>query len=161
MKSEDQLTVLAHTQVVARHFLALRCSGEKIVELIRHSIGTQAPEPEQINNLLRREKIQKQLEAEYETAIWQSTDANKTWRLICLATPTSPADAAARLNKRPPDANCCSWCWQSEPGYQKETLIPEIDIHGRETGARLHPQCQRPWNTLSRLVERATISEKN
>ena len=157
MDSETKLLILAHTQMVARHFLALRCDGLKIVELIRHSIGTEAPPADITLNFLRREKTQQTLEREYETALWVSTDANKSWRLICLATPTSPADALARLNRKPPDPNCCSWCWQAEPGYRKENLVVELDIMGNETGARLHPACVRPWNIMRRMVERSNM----
>lgn len=161
MTDDEKQTVLAHVQFVSRHYHALRTSGEKLVELVRHSIGTDAPPAEAIANYLRRDAVQRELAAIWETALWISNDSNKSWRLVSLATTSDPELAAKRLAKRPPSPDACAWCWCTTSGAEKEALIVDVDINGVETGHRLHPQCQRPFNVLQRLVERSKLLEKN
>lgn len=154
MNIETQLVVMAHIQVTARHFLALRCQLEKLIELVRYSIGEAAPDPEQIRNFLLKESTQKTLETEWETALWQSADRNKSWRLICLAVKPDPEVAKRLLARRPPSNDCCAFCWQDERGVL-DALKPELDIFGNSlAGLYLHRQCARPWNLLRDLVAR-------
>lgn len=161
MTPEQQQLVISHAQQVARFYLALRCSGEKLSELVAHSIGANSPTPDAINLFLRKEKIRRLLASDFETALWISTDANKSWRLVCLAPPATVEDAIKRLNSKPPGSDCCNYCWQSESGYRKEDLLLELDIYGKETGARLHPHgCDTAWSLMRRMVERAAILEK-
>jgi hypothetical protein len=146
--------LLAHTQFVAKYYQVYRGPIEKLIELIRYSIGESAPEPDRVRNFLMRESTQKTLELEYETALWRSADRNKSWRLVCLATQTDPEVAARLLAKRPPSSDCCSFCWADERGVL-DALIPELDIYGKPTNARLHRQCLRPWKLHRDLVARA------
>lgn len=154
MSTEDELIILSHTQYVGRHFIALRCSGEKLAELIGYSIGAAAPPADQILLFLRRESTQKTLERDWETALWVSADRTKSWRLICLATTADPAVAKRLLAKRPPSADCCAHCWQEERGYPDQ-LVPELDVYGeRVPGIYLHRACVRPRKLLRDLVAR-------
>lgn len=154
MKLEQQLILLAHIQFTARHFLALRCTLEKLIELIAYSIGEAAPALDQIRNFLLKESTQKTLELEYETALWCSADRNKSWRLICLATTADPDVAKRLLARRPPSADCCAFCWQDERGFTTQ-LTPEKDIYGAPVpGSYLHRQCSRPWHLMRDLVAR-------
>lgn len=158
MNTEDQATVLRHVQHVARHFSALRCSGEKLIELLRFDIGHAAPEADALSNFLRKEDTQKLLEAEYETALWISCDHVKSWRLICLATPTELQNATARLQLRPPSGDSCSWCWQAERGHIDGILFPELNLRGEPIDSRLlHRACMRPWKLMRNLVERGGV----
>lgn len=155
MNVEQQPLLLAHIQYVARHFIAYRGSLEKLVELIRYSIGEAASEPEQIRNFLMRESTQKTLELEYETALWCSADRSKSWRLICLAVKTDPEVAKRLLARKPPSSDCCSFCWQDERGAM-DALKPEVDIYGNPVpGVYLHRQCSRPFKLMRDLVARA------
>lgn len=154
MNAEEKAIVIAHTQFVARYYVALKTSIEKIVELVRHSIGAAAPDADQISLFLRREATRKNLEYSHETALWQSTDANKSWRLVCLAVQTDPKKAAYLLTRRPPSAKHCSHCWIDESYCAEPPLIPEKDIYGAAVdNIHLHPQCLRPWTAMRRVVE--------
>ena len=154
MNAVDQATVLAHTQFTARHFLAYRGSLEKLVELIRYSIGATAPTAEAISSFLRADATQRLLELEYEVSIFQSADRAKTWRLISLAIQADPVVAARRLAKKPPSSDCCAFCWQAEPGWTTQ-LQPDRDIYGEIIGGvYLHRACARPYGRLKSLVER-------
>jgi len=146
--------LLAHTQYVAKFYQAYRGSLEKLIELIRYSIGEAAPEPERVRNFLQKESTQRTLELMYETALWRSSDRTKSWRLVCLATQTDPEVAKRLLAKRPPSSDCCSFCWADERGVL-DALIPELDIYGNPTTVRLHRQCSRPWKLHRDLVARA------
>ncbi|CAO3303397.1 MULTISPECIES: hypothetical protein [unclassified Pseudomonas] len=160
MNIETQLILLAHIQFMARHFIALRCSLDKLIELLRYSIGEAAPAPDQIRIFLLKESTQKTLELEYETALWQSADRGKSWRLICLATTADPQVAARLLARRPPSSDCCAFCLQDERGVTN-ALKPEIDLYGNQiAGVYLHRQCARPWKYLRDLVSRAGVVEK-
>ena len=155
MNSTEQAVVLAHTQFTARHFLAYRGSLEKLVELIRYSIGATAPAAEAISSFLRRDETQRILELEHETAIWQSADRATTWRLISLAIQADPDVAARRLAKKPPSSDCCAFCWQEERGWTTQ-LQPDRNIYGEIVGGvYLHRPCARSWGRLRDLVARS------
>lgn len=153
---DTQEVLFAHTQYVAKYYQAYRGSLEKLIELIRYSIGDAAPDAERVRNFLMRESNQKILETTWETALWRSSDRTKSWRLVCLATQTDPEVAARLLAKRPPSTDCCSFCWADEKGVY-EALIPEFDIYGRPVNpsVKLHKQCARPWKLHRDLVARA------
>lgn len=154
MNIESQQVVLAHLQVTARHFMALRCSLDKLIELVRYSIGEAAPAPDIVRNFILRDSTQKTLELEYETALWQSADRSKSWRLISLATTADPDVARRLLARRPPSSDCCAYCWQDERGVI-DTLKPELNILGNPiSGVYLHRQCSRPWKYLRDLAAR-------
>lgn len=155
MNIEQQLILLAHLQFTARHFIALRCSLDKLIELVRYSIGEAAPAPDQIRLFLLKESTQKTLELDYETAIWQSADRSKSWRLICLATTADPKVASRLLARRPPSSDCCAFCLQDERGVMN-ALRPELDIYGNKlAGIYLHRPCERPYKLMRDLVARA------
>lgn len=157
MKDQQKEVVLAHAQHVARHFAALATSIEKIVELVRHSIGEAAPSADEVSLFLRRESTIRELEYHRETALFQSADIGKTWRLISLAVQTDPVKAAALLARRPPSTHFCSFCWVDEGrSADKELLVPEKDIYGAVVSpVMLHKQCVRPWMALRAVVENA------
>jgi hypothetical protein len=146
----------AHTQYVAKFYQVYRGPLEKLVELIRYSIGTAAPDADRVRAFLLKESTQKLLEAEYETALWRSADYRQSWRLVCLATQTDPEVAARLLAKRPSSSDCCAFCWADERGVL-DALIPELDIYGKPVNptVRLHRQCARPWKLHRDLVMRA------
>lgn len=154
--------LLAHTQYVAKFYQVYRGSLDKLIELIRYSIGTQAPDADRVRNFLMRESNQKILEQSWETALWRSADRNRSWRLVCLATQTDPEVAARLLAKRPPSTDCCSFCWADERGVL-DALIPELDIYGKpiSPSVRLHRQCARPWKLHRDLVARAGTAKEN
>ena len=155
MTPEQQQTVLAHTQYVARFYVALRQPLAKIVELISYSIGPDAPPAEDVARFLRLDSTQRELELHWETALWCSADINKSWRLICLAVPDNVQDAATLL-ARPVPPSSCAFCHQSEPGFTKLVLQPELDLTNTPVGSiYLHRQCQRPWRLLRDIVARA------
>lgn len=155
MKSEDKDSVLRHTAHVAKHFIAYRGSLEKLVELVRYSIGTAAPAADVIAHFLRCESTQKTLETMYETALWVSSDYTKSWRLVCLATTADPAVAARLLARRPSSGDTCFFCWQAEKGYTDGLLMPEKNVAGDIVGGvMLHAPCSRPWRRLRDLVAR-------
>jgi hypothetical protein len=156
MNSTEQAIVLAHVQFTARHFLAYRGSLEKLVELVRYSIGAGAPPAEAISSFLRQAATQKLLELEHEVSIFQSADRAKTWRLISLAVNADPEAAKRRLEKKPPSSDCCAFCWQDEKGWTTQ-LQPERDVYGEIVGGvYLHRACARPWGRLRDLVARAS-----
>lgn len=154
MNLETQLTVLAHTQFTARHYLAYRGSLTKLVELVRYSIGEKAPAAEQIKNFLMRDTTQRTLELEWETALWRSADRSNSWRLISLAFNPELEVCKRRLAKRPPSSDCCAYCWQDERGFTDQ-LKPELNIYGNAIGGLyLHRACARPWGQMRRIAER-------
>lgn len=157
MKDAQKETVLAHCQHVARHFQALATSIDKICELVRHSIGEAAPSADEISLFLRRESTMKELEHHRETALFQSADTNKQWRLISLAVQADPTKAAALLARRPPSSYFCSFCWIDEGrSFDREDLVLEKDLYGEAVdNVRLHKQCVRPWLALRAVVENA------
>lgn len=156
MKDCQKAVVLAHTQHVARHYAVLSTGIDKIVELVRHSIGEAAPSADEVSIFLRREATIKELEHNRETALFQATDANKTWRLISLAVQTDPVKARALLERRPPSSEFCFFCWIDESrSADKETLVLEKDLYGEAVpSVRLHKQCVRPWLALRAVVEK-------
>ncbi|MNJ40904.1 hypothetical protein D3C77_358090 [compost metagenome] len=154
MNSETQLIVMAHVQFTARHFLAYRGPLEKLIELIRYSIGEAAPAPEQISNFLRREETQRTLETEWEVSLWRSSDRSNSWRLISLAFNADLEVCKRRINKRPPSSDCCAYCWQDERGFI-DALKPELDVYGNAIGGiYLHRACSRPWGQMRHIAER-------
>lgn len=157
MNADEKDCVLRHTAHCAKHYIAYRGSLEKLVELVRYSIGHAAPAADAVANFLRREDTQKELETTYETALWVSSDYTKSWRLICLATTADPAVAARLLDRKaPPDA--CAFCWQQERGWTDKTLVREQDVSGAFVGnTLLHPTCVRPWKRLRDLVARSGV----
>lgn len=154
MNSEQQLTLLSHIAYCAKFYMAYRGSLDKLVELVRYSIGEAAPDAGQIRNFMMREETQRTLELDYETALWRSNDHNKSWRLISLAIKADPEVAQRRLLKRPPSAQCCGFCWQDESIYA-DALKPELDVYNQPTGVYLHRHCSRPFKQLRDLVARA------
>lgn len=161
MNADEKALVLAHTQYVARYYVALKTTMEKIVELVRHSIGAAAPDADQISLFLRREATRKTLEYGHETALWQSTDANKSWRLVCLAVQSDPVKAKFLLNRRPPSSKHCSHCWIDEAQCAELPLTPEKDIYGNAVeNVYLHPQCLKPWLALRRVIELAGVTNE-
>lgn len=155
MKDAQKETVLAHTQQVARHFQALATSIEKICELVRHSIGEGAPSADEVSLFLRRESTIKELEYHRETALFQSADAGKQWRLISLAVQANPVKAAALLARRPPSTHFCSFCWVDEGrSADREFLVQEKDLYGNAVSpaVMLHKHCLRPWQALRAVV---------
>lgn len=156
MKDQQKEVVLAHTQHVSRHFAALATSIDRIVELVRHSIGEAAPSADEISLFLRRESTMKELEHHRETALFQSADIAKQWRLISLAVQTDPVKAAALLARRPPSSYFCSFCWVDEGrSFDREFLVPEKDIYGVAVSppVLLHKQCVKPWMALRAVTE--------
>lgn len=152
--------LLAHTQYVAKFYQVYRGTLEKLIELVRYSIGTQAPDATRVRNFLMRESNQKILEQHWETALWRSSDRTKSWRLVCLATQTDPEVAKRLLAKRPPSSDCCSFCWADERGVL-DALIPLMDVYGKPIhNVRLHPQCVRPYKLHLDLVARANKPQK-
>ncbi|WP_448145384.1 hypothetical protein [Pseudomonas silesiensis] len=153
--------LLAHTQYVAKFYQAYRGPLPKLIELIRYSIGMGAPEPDRVRNFLLRESTQRILEQQWETALWQSADRTKSWRLVCLATQTDPEVAKRLLAKRPPSSDCCAFCWADERGVM-DALIPEVDIYGKliSPSVMLHRQCARPWKLHRDLAARAKTPAK-
>lgn len=160
MTIEQKLILLAHIQYVGRFYLAYRGSLEKLIELIRYSIGLAAPDAETIRNFLQKESTQKILELEYETALWRSADRNKSWRLICLAVQTDHEKAQRLLDRRPPSSDCCAHCWQDERGVL-DALVPLMDIYGKPVpNVKLHRQCARPYKLHVDLIARAHKPQK-
>lgn len=155
MDANTKTLILAHTQAVSRFYQALRTSEAKLVELVRHSIGAGAPDPEVVASFLRRAETRTILERDWECSLWASADPAKSTRLVCLAVTTNLTDAAARIAKRPaaPDSTCF-WCWQTERGSDREQLVLEKDLYGEATGALLHKQCLRPWMITRQLAMR-------
>ncbi len=154
MTEDQQATVLRHTALVARHFVAFRCGGDKLVELIRYSIGELAPDADAIGLFLRKAETINTLEREYEVAYWISSDRNRSHRLVSLAVPDNVADAAALLERKPPSSSHCAFCFQHEIGYTVE-LEKAYGIDGASIpGIALHRQCQRPYKLLMDLVAR-------
>ncbi|MNE58078.1 hypothetical protein D3C80_1530900 [compost metagenome] len=101
-----------------------------------------------------RESTQATLETLYETALWQSADRSKSWRLVCLATPDDPQVAARLLKRKPHSTDCCNFCFQDERGVYN-ALKPELDVYGNVVaGVSLHRQCSRPWTYMRNLVMR-------
>ncbi|WP_095195869.1 hypothetical protein [Pseudomonas sp. Irchel 3A7] len=160
MNTEQQLILLAHIQFTARHFIALRCPLDKLIELVRYSIGEAAPAPDQVRNFLLKESTQKTLELGWEVAMWQSADRSKSWRLISLATTSDPEVAKRLLARRPPSSDCCAYCWQDERGVL-DALKPELDIYGKPVESLyLHRPCTRPWKLMRDLVARAGTTKR-
>ncbi|MFW0758932.1 hypothetical protein ACN1C3_30180 [Pseudomonas sp. H11T01] len=161
LSAEQQQCLLSHLQFTAKHFQAFRGNFEKLVELVRYSVGEAAPDANAIGDFLRLEETQKTLELSYETALWRSADHNKSWRLICLAIKADPEVAKRRLARRPPSTESCSFCWQNETGFTEFVLQPEKDIYGNAIpGVYLHRQCSRPWKLMRDLVARAQTTTK-
>lgn len=155
MKVEDELTILAHTQFVARFYMALKCPLSKMVELIRHSIGSSTPPAEAVELFLRKESTRDKLEQAFETALFESSDRNRTWRLICLATPTDVETCKERLGKKLPSQDACAFCWISEYGHDREMFKPELDPYQNPVpGIYLHRNCIRSWRRMRNIVER-------
>lgn len=153
---DDNEILFAHTQYVGMFYQAYRGSLEKLIELIRYSIGESAPAPDRVRNFLMRDDNQRTLELIYETALWRSNDYSKSWRLVSLATQTDPEVAKRLLARRPSSTDCCAFCLQDErntPG----ALSPESDIYGKliSPTVMLHRQCARPWKLHRDLVARA------
>lgn len=149
----------AHTQYVAKFYQAYRGSLEKLVELVRYSIGEAAPDAATVRSFLVKESTQKTLEQSWETALWRSADRTKSWRLVCLATQTDPEVAKRLLAKRPPSSDCCSFCFADERGIEN-ALFPVIDVYGKPmTNVRLHRQCARPYKLHLDLVARAQTAK--
>lgn len=156
MNTAQKETVLAHTQHVARHFAALATSIDRICELVRHSIGEAAPSADEVSLFLRRESTARELEHNRETALFQSADVGKQWRLISLAVQTDPVKAAALLARRPPSSYFCSFCWITEErSFDREFLVQEKDMYGVAVSppVLLHKQCVRPWKSLRAVAE--------
>lgn len=157
MAPELEARILAHTQAVARNFLAWRGSLESLIPFIVYSMGTDAPSPEDLDLFLRKESTQRLLQSKYETALWKATD--KTYRLICIAIPLDPEVVKRRLARFPTSTNQCRFCQIDEKSFAYLELKPELDIRRELVPASyLHPHCQRSWLLMRALVERADIS---
>jgi hypothetical protein len=161
MTSEQKTIVISHTQFVARHYVALKTSIEKIVSLVRHSIGSNAPDADSISMFLRRDSTRKEFEYHHETALFPVPDSSKSWNLVCLAVQTDPAKARFLLERQPPSAQHCAFCWLDESRAASAILITERDLYGVEVSdIRLHPQCVKPWRALRRVLELEAIKNE-
>lgn len=153
MNPEMQLKVYAHTQAVARQFMAWRGSLESLIVFIVYSMGESAPPPDRLDNFLRRESTQTTLAGRYETALFRASD--KTFRLICLATTTDPNTARKRLAHLPVSRSTqCAHCLIDEKGFANIDLVPELDVYRLPTGRYLHKCCQKPYARIRSLAER-------
>lgn len=153
MDPDTRLKILAHTQHVARHFIALKTSLETIVMMVAYDFGPSAPDPEQLSLFLRKEETQRELQINWETGLWRATD--KSYRLVCLATPTDQAAAYRRLNNYPTSPTQCRFCWIDEKGLSTLELRPELDIYRNPVAKSfLHPHCERSWKLMRAIVER-------
>lgn len=155
MELAIQLKALAHTQFVARHYAAYKGSIESIVAFIVYSMGSDAPDPDQLSIFLRHPETLRKLENEFETALFR--DASKQWHLICLSPPLDPEVCRRRLNHRPTSPGTqCRWCLQDSKGFAVLELRPELDIYQNPVPASmLHPQCMRPWYAMRAIVDRS------
>ncbi|WP_024301975.1 hypothetical protein [Pseudogulbenkiania sp. MAI-1] len=157
MDAATKLKLYAHIQHVARHFSAWKGGIESLVAYINYDLGADAIEPAQLENFLRRAENQRELEAHYETALWQGP--NKQFRLVCLAITDDPQIAKRRLEHFPADKRRqCAFCYIDEGQFVDLglELFPELDLR-REIvpGRYLHNCCRRPWAQLRLLAERA------
>lgn len=155
MEPAIQIKVLAHTQYVAKHYAAFKGSIESICAFVAYSLGTDAPDADQISVFLRHPDTLKKLEFEFETALFR--DTCKVWHLISLAPPMDVAVCKRRLAHKPTSPGTqCRWCLQDSKGFAPLELKPELDIYQNPVPASfLHPQCLRPWNAMRALVERS------
>lgn len=155
----EESRILAHTQHVARRFIAWKGTLDALVEFVSHSMGADAPTAAQLDNFLRRPETQRILQAHYETALWKAAD--KTYRLVALAVPTDPEVARRRLVRFPASTTQCRWCQIDEKGFAHLELKPELDIRREQVPASyLHPNCQRSWLHMRALVERAETAKE-
>lgn len=150
----EELKILPHIQAIARFYLALRLPLERIVEYVAYSMGG-APDLDRLSLFLRKEETQRELAAHWEVGLWQAA-ADKTFRLVSLATTSDPDSARRRLERKPTSPSQCRHCWVDEKGFAALEMRPEKDIHGNHIPASLlHEACMRPWLRLRALVERA------
>lgn len=155
MNDEQKELIRAHVQHVARHFVALPTSLEKIAELAIYSAKIDVGKDE-VCNYLRRKQTQDELRLRHETLLWESCNYHREWRLVSTAVQHDPDKARYLLSRRPQSANCCSYCYidETRSAADRERLIPELDLYGKEVdNVRLHPQCKDAWQALRRVVE--------
>lgn len=143
-----------HVQAVARHMLAWRGNLESLITFIRYSMSSpDHPTAATLDNFLRREDVQRELQAHWEVSLYRATD--KTFRLIDLSTPVDPEVARRRINDFPASTTQCRYCKIDERSLAPIELRPELNIY-REPVPRsmLHPSCMRSWLALRALVDR-------
>lgn len=149
----DEVKVLSHLQGLARQFNAYAAPLADIIRYLSFSLGDDAPPTDRLDNFLRRKSTQDLLLLKYETGLWLATD--KRYRLVCMAVPADPTIAIKRLAFKPVDCNMCRWCMLQERFIDLE-LKPDLDVYRNPiSGSYLHPSCQRSWNRLKALAERA------
>lgn len=147
----NQKKILAHTQFVARRFIAWRGHLPDLVKYVVHS-AKHSVKPDEVELVLRKAETQKELHQHWEVALWRAND--QTWRLVSLAVNPDPAIAHKRLNEFPASTNQCRYCWIDERSQADYELIPEMDLRRTPVPAsRLHPQCKRAWMQLRALAE--------
>ena len=146
-------TVAPHIQAVARHMLAWRGSLESLITFVRYSLKSDTPTAATLDNFLRREDVQRELQAHWEVSLYRATD--KSYRLIDLSIPVDPEVARRRINDFPASTTQCRYCKIDERSLAPIELRPELNIY-REPVPRsmLHPGCMRSWLALRALVDR-------
>lgn len=149
----NDMEVLAHTQHVARHFLAYRGPLEELVDLVLKSMGEDPGEADAVSRFLRRSHVQLLLQNHYETALWRGIDGG--WNLVSQALPSDSATARRRLQQRPPNSgSMCAFCFLDEREHAARALVPELDACSNPVpGVRLHPTCVRARRQLRALAE--------
>lgn len=154
MDAATELKILAHVQYVTRHYQAFKGTLDTIVAFVAYSLGPAAPPPDEITRLLRQDRIQRTLEANYETSLFQATD--KSWRLICLAPVVNIEQARRRHAEWPVSkATQCAWCLQDEKNFAAMELKPLLDIKRNPVSGRyVHRACARPYQQMIDMAER-------
>lgn len=156
MSPEMQSRIFAHTQAVARHFIAWKGALPSLIPFVAYSIGESAPSPDEIENFLKRNSTQEELLQRWETVLRRSLDGS--WRLVCLAVPDNVNIARQRLSHFPVSrGTSCRWCSQDEHIFAADELKPVLDANlVPVAGSYCHPTgCMASWLLMQNFVNRA------
>lgn len=145
-----------HVQAVAIQFISYRGDLFALAGFVRHSMGADAPNIEELIHYLRKEETHNEL-LNWEVGLWRNTIGD--WSLVSLATPPTIEAMRYRLDNFPISNTQCRFCLQDAKRLAHIDLVIERDIHGEPVHrSLLHKQCMKPWLAMRIQVARAGVT---
>lgn len=137
-------------QRLARSVQAIRTPLDRMIELAWRG---EKPDKAAIAHVLRREDIQRDLAANWETILYRHVTGQ--FVLICTALPNNPKDAKQLTTRRLINSReSCSFCNLNEGSFATlELTVANTPVGIPIQGERVHPRCALYWQRLKLIAE--------
>lgn len=148
----DNAEIFLRLQRLARSVQAIRTPLNRMIELAWR--GSEVPpDKEAIAHVLRREDVQREMAANWETNLYRHVTGQ--YVLVCTALPDNPKDAKQLTTRRLINSReSCSFCNLNEGSFATiELTVANTPVGIPIQGERVHPRCALYWQRLKLIAE--------